>query len=479
MASGFMGIILPFFAGGVAGGILGRWLGRGEIAEPDRQGPDPQLLPDPAVRWLLEARGALGAWVSAGAAEEGAVRWHRVIASEGGLTNSQLGELEARLTALRQQGSSGAERLEAGSLLFGSAGGVTAALLLPADSAAPVLTRVSEDLVRLLDGLARRPMVLKAEAEESQAVESLGSIGLRLAYQLERILEAEVIVAAEVQGAVRVIGTSGRADRRLLDTFAVPGSPIYQVSRGEVPSLTSIADPLGGIVHDRRSHFTPAIILPVKSGEETVGAVAFWPDDDGDPIGPVIAEVQEVIRNAGPRILRARHIELQGAVAVSDPLTGLKNRRGLDEAMRRVGIQQGALIMADLDKFKLLNDTLGHPAGDAALVHFSRLIHDTIRGGDVAARVGGEEFAIWLPGANLVYGGKVADRLRIRFATTPWDWQGRHWPLSSSFGVAAMPDSTRSVDNLVALADQALNAAKKAGRDRVEVARTASPGASA
>jgi diguanylate cyclase (GGDEF)-like protein len=333
------------------------------------------------------------------------------------------------------------------------------------------LREAGDDLVVLLDALGRRPLMDRALAEEEGPGESLGSIGLRLAYQLERVLNAEVIVAVDIQGHVRVIGTSSRADRRLLDSFAQPGSPMYQVARGEVASLTSIADPLGGIVHDRRTHFTPAIIYPIRYREEPVGAVAIWTDDNGAPIGPVIAEVQEALRNAGPRIARARRTEELGNAAVTDPLTGLKNRRGLEDAMRRVGTTQGTLIYADFDKFKLLNDQLGHHAGDAALVHFARLVYDLIRGGDTAARIGGEEFAVWLPGASLVYGAKVADRIRIKLGTVPWDWQGRSWPLSASFGVSAMPDTTRSLDNLAAQADAALMEAKRLGRNRVETAR--------
>jgi diguanylate cyclase (GGDEF)-like protein len=164
-------------------------------------------------------------------------------------------------------------------------------------------------------------------------------------------------------------------------------------------------------------------------------------------------------------------MEELGETAVSDPLTGLKNRRGLEDAMRQIGQKQGALIYADLDKFKLLNDTLGHPAGDAALVHFSRLVHQQIRGGDTAARIGGEEFAIWLPGATLTWGVAVADRIRIKLGTASWDWQGRTWPLSASFGVASVPETSRSIENLPAQADAALMTAKKDGRNRVETAR--------
>ena len=81
------------------------------------------------------------------------------------------------------------------------------------------------------------------------------------------------------------------------------------------------------------------------------------------------------------------------------------------------------------------------------------------------------EFAIWLPGAPLVYGAKAADRIRIKLGTTPWDWQGRTWPLSASFGVSAVPDTSRSIENLSAQADGALMEAKRQGRDRVETAR--------
>jgi diguanylate cyclase (GGDEF)-like protein len=177
------------------------------------------------------------------------------------------------------------------------------------------------------------------------------------------------------------------------------------------------------------------------------------------------------MRNAGPRIVRALELEAKGATAMADPLTGLKNRRALEDVMGRVGIQQASLIYCDLDKFKTLNDTLGHPAGDAGLVHFSRLLSDQIRGADTAARIGGEEFAVWLPGATLAYGARIADRIRIKLGTTPWDWQGKQWPLSASFGVSAVPDTSRSISNLAAQADAALLAAKRDGRNRVELAR--------
>lgn len=138
--------------------------------------------------------------------------------------------------------------------------------------------------------------------------------------------------------------------------------------------------------------------------------------------------------------------------------------------MNRPGHAVGVLIAVDIDHFKNLNDTLGHAAGDAALVHVAGLLRAHIRGSDVAARVGGEEFSIWLPGAPLDVGQRIAERSRARLAETPWEWQGNPWTLSASFGVAGCPDSSKSVQNLATLADKALYEAKRGGRNRVQVA---------
>jgi diguanylate cyclase (GGDEF)-like protein len=462
---------MAWLAVGIAvGAILGlAWRWRRAIPGSHSDVP----APEPVLRWLARSAGALGAWLSTpGRAGDLQRRWRREMPAEARLDPGVISVVEARLAALRGQQASGAERLDAGTLLYAAAGESVVGVLLPAGVGSERLREVGDDLVALLESLSTpAPDPEHGGAGGEVVVESVGSIGLRLAYQLERVLHAEVIVALTTQVAVRVIGTSSRADRRLLDAVAQPGSPMYQVARGEVTSLTSIADPLGGIVHDRRTHQAPAILVPIRHADEPVGAVAFWGDDDGAPIAPVIAEVQEALRNAGPRLVRARALEEQGNAGISDALTGLRNARGLTDAMHRHGSSQGTLIHTDLDKFRLLNEQLGAQAGDAALIHFARVIHDQIRGGDTGARVDGGAFAIWLPGASLVFGARVAERIRIRLATTPWDWQGRSWPLSASFGVAGVPDSARSPDSLGAQADAALSEAKRQGRDRVEVAR--------
>jgi diguanylate cyclase (GGDEF)-like protein len=206
----------------------------------------------------------------------------------------------------------------------------------------------------------------------------------------------------------------------------------------------------------------------MRAGERCVGGVALWPPGGREPVGGARSEILAALANAAPRVVTAMEADRLKEKTRLDPLTGLLNRRGLELVLNRVDVGDGALIYADLDKFKALNDRLGHPAGDAALIHFSRIIRDQIRTGDMPARVGGEEFAIWLPASRLETGYRIAERIRIRLNTTPWDWQGKAWALSASFGVAACPETSREVGDLVPQADAALYVAKNSGRNRVE-----------
>ena len=75
---------------------------------------------------------------------------------------------------------------------------------------------------------------------------------------------------------------------------------------------------------------------------------------------------------------------------------------------------------------------------------------------------------MWLPETGLELGGRIAERIRLKLGTTAWDWRGRNWPLSASFGVASCPETSQSLDNLPAQADAALYVAKNSGRNRVE-----------
>lgn len=161
--------------------------------------------------------------------------------------------------------------------------------------------------------------------------------------------------------------------------------------------------------------------------------------------------------------------------ALIDPLTGLANRRAfLHEAdavaqRRAKGNEPLSVILADLDRFKTVNDEFGHAIGDRVLQVFADTIRRTLRAHDVSGRLGGEEFAFMLPGASVQDAAQVAERIRLRFADAALTI-GTHAVASTvSIGVASTSAPMANVADLLATADRALYRAKAEGRDRVVV----------
>jgi diguanylate cyclase (GGDEF)-like protein len=472
-----LSLVLVAAGAGVAGWLLGRRRQGGRLGA----GVAPHLLPDPALDWLRRVHRAIGLWITQLDPNEEGPRAERIVDAER-LSVSQIVAVDRRLERARDQEQSGAERMETGMLVFHGQGGAAVGVLLPDDFDSSGLDVVEADLRHLLEGMRRRPeIVALAQAQSQEAsLESAASVGLRLAYQLERPLDAQVVVAAyenaEEKPAegdsktprVRVIGVSGRGDRRLLGTLLPAESELARVAHGTVEAFVSAGDPLGGVVADRRKPPGSVLLLPMRWEHGPVGAVAIWLTAGREPVGAARAELEEAVRNAASRIARALLADQHKREATIDPLTGVHNRNGFEKLFSLISVKAGALIYADIDRFKSLNDTLGHPAGDAALVHFARIIREQIRAGDVAGRIGGEEFAVWLPETDLELGARIAERIRLKLGTTAWDWRGRDWPLSASFGVASCPDTSRSLDNLPGQADAALYVAKRSGRNRVE-----------
>jgi diguanylate cyclase (GGDEF)-like protein len=151
--------------------------------------------------------------------------------------------------------------------------------------------------------------------------------------------------------------------------------------------------------------------------------------------------------------------------AETDPLTGLFNRRAL--ASRSVDLHSSiSVIIFDIDHFKKVNDVYGHQAGDAVLQAFSRILLDAIREEDLAARLGGEEFAILLSDASQKTAVIVAERVRKRFAARRFKSGTSYFASSVSAGISRVGDSAQ-LDTLMVQADSALYTAKRSGRDRV------------
>ena len=157
-------------------------------------------------------------------------------------------------------------------------------------------------------------------------------------------------------------------------------------------------------------------------------------------------------------------------LARTDPLTGLANRRALGEALQReVGRARRdgrplAAVALDLDHFKRVNDSYGHATGDRLLVAVGGALLSSVRPYDLAARTGGEELLVLLPGANLVTAAEVAERFRTRIAGLVVD--GLPETVTASAGVAVLEGDERE-EGFLARADQALYEAKRLGRNRV------------
>lgn len=149
-----------------------------------------------------------------------------------------------------------------------------------------------------------------------------------------------------------------------------------------------------------------------------------------------------------------------------DPLTGILNRRGFDLVAGHAA-QRGprALLMIDIDRFKRINDTFGHPTGDRVLAHFARVAGLSLRDEDVFARIGGDEFVALLPGCDAEAAMRCAERLRAELAQRP-----PQPPVTLSIGVAADADGATSLAELARRADSALYRTKRGGRDRVALA---------
>ena len=156
-------------------------------------------------------------------------------------------------------------------------------------------------------------------------------------------------------------------------------------------------------------------------------------------------------------------------LATTDDLTGLANRREFRRtietslALARLQGQPLSLILLDIDHFKDFNDTFGHQAGDEALRMLARALRSSCREHELAARFGGEEFAVVLLGAGPEEAWGSAERIRAALAESPW----AHRPLTASFGIATSGPEASCLTELVERADAALYASKRAGRDRI------------
>jgi diguanylate cyclase (GGDEF)-like protein len=192
-------------------------------------------------------------------------------------------------------------------------------------------------------------------------------------------------------------------------------------------------------------------------------------DTKGGEVGYLTEVFREMVAH-----LRTSRIELE-RLSVTDPLTGLDNRRRMMEALQNEVLRSRrlehvfAVIMVDVDHFKTYNDAHGHQAGDEALKRVATVLRESLRDVDSVARYGGEEFFVLLPETTADEAADLAKRMRSALAKQP----PPAGAVTLSFGVASYPAHGLNGEALIGAADEALYEAKNGGRDRVVAARTA------
>lgn len=311
------------------------------------------------------------------------------------------------------------------------------------------------------------------------------------------VVEPEPIVAQLVERRLRAAGFEARAASTAFEAI--------ELASREVPDVILLAMSLpdaDGFTTLARLRALPAlegVSIALMSAmqrdpESLVRGLELGADDYlRKPIEHVelVARVRALLRLrrhiAELQLKSARLAELNAElerVAVRDGLTGVYNRRHLEQRLgeeveraRRYG-QPLAVVVCDVDRFKSVNDTYGHAAGDAVLRGVATCLQATVRRTDLLARFGGEEFVVVAPSTDAAGGRTLAERARLALAAAPIlasAGSGAHTMLrvTASFGVAATQGrdgaGSRGAEELLAAADAALYRAKANGRNRVEV----------
>jgi diguanylate cyclase (GGDEF)-like protein len=317
----------------------------------------------------------------------------------------------------------------------------------------------------------------------ARQLEELGEQRTRLENQLRRIGEAfasnldrdallEIAVRTTVDG---VPADGGRATLRRDPEHA----PEERAVTGDPAGLTEVIAQVEGEVlasgqpREVTTEAGSALGHPLRGvRDETEGVVSVWRRDR--EFAPSERELFHYLAaQAGVSIENVDLHETVQRQAVTDELTGLSNHRRFQEALvseleraRRFDTGVG-LVMLDIDNFKLVNDTYGHQVGDRVLQEVARILRTESREVDEPARYGGEELAVVLPSADLEGAYGLAERVRAGIEGLEFPVpEGPPLRVTASFGAAALPESAHDHGSLIAAADAALYAAKRAGKNR-------------
>ena len=286
--------------------------------------------------------------------------------------------------------------------------------------------------------IVRRQAIRRRGGDEQESIELIGS-ALASSHDRTALLPVVLESAVEATGAVGGVLQEGGVEI---------------AATGEIPPL---AEPLRLELAGTNGQQVVALLYPPFGGFNAAER----------------ARAERFARKASVAVENARQHAIVQREAATDPLTGLANRRRFTEQLAAEARRRGrsgdpvSLIVADLDDFKGVNDRHGHETGDAVLQAFASVLMQTVRETDLAARLGGEEFAVLLPATDSDGASVLAGRLRSRLASLEVPSSaGGHVTVTASFGYASSPPVER-VEDLLAAADSGLYRAKHEGKNRV------------
>lgn len=324
--------------------------------------------------------------------------------------------------------------------------------------------------------LARGRDQLRALSELAGDLEQVTDPG-----ELARLVVARISAAFDgLRVAVALAGTGGAAGAVATATDGTTTPP--QPWDGPVPpraartrgtALVARLDPDDdGVLAAALAGAGNVVVVPLAVDGAVLGAVAIEAGGGaGARVGAAaLAMLEHVVSRAALAVRNAQLVAELSRLARSDALTGLTNRRGFDEsfaretARARRTAEPVTVVLIDIDHFKRVNDDHGHEVGDEVLRHVGRRLAETARSMDVCARIGGEEFVVLLPGCAAAEGLQAAERFRTAIA------DAAPLPVTASAGVATLGLHVDDPEALLGAADAALYEAKRAGRDRSEVA---------
>ena len=296
---------------------------------------------------------------------------------------------------------------------------------------------------------------------------------------LQRYLER--ILAPQTNA---VVLNSNNSSDRLEAAVPLPdGSPLAQTLRGAEPR-SCLAVRSGRTHREGSSRLAllscpvcapcpgASLCVPLVVGGKVIGSVLLnrpTAYDEADE-----ERIRESVSQAAPVLANLRNLAVAEIRAATDGLTGLPNKRAVTDTLKRMFAQAAtersplALLMLDLDHFKLVNDQRGHAVGDQVLANVGAVMRGATRARDFAGRNGGEEFAILLPDTEIPAALRIAER--VRAAIAEMSLPGTDVAVTVSVGVAGYPEHASTPDRLARLADAALYLAKREGRNRVELA---------